>query len=424
MQMESLAKAYILTHGVSFTTAALQHAEVSGAKRQNMVYNLPAMHRVSDKCTTSNLPILDDRLGYARPQELLLIGGDGYTVCVSAVAPVKNRQCAVVDFTNNRLNITTPARPDAGNRLAAIEFVPQPSYYRLLTSSGHPVSRYVSACGHDEMNVWPWHDCAISKTCSFCGINTVQKKVGWEVDKIHALDLRQMVDATEYWNKKRSEVLAEIKESVGLAINDECYHKEIHLILISGNLADHQLNAQAVIYADIAAAITSQYRNRFAEGAVAVTAPPKDLELLWRMREAGIEVGVFNLEAFTPAAFSQHCPGKNRLGREHYLQTLERGVEVFGKGRSWCNFVLGLEATADLIAGCNQLASMGVTPGANVLHLDHGASLRNNPPSLEEVISFFVSLASIYQRHELFPYYCERALRTSLANEAFAGRLA
>lgn len=423
MRAESLAKAYILTHGVSFTDAALDHAETFGAKRQNMVYNLPATDRVADRPATAGLTLLGGVVRNARPQELFLTGDDGYTVCVSAVAPVQNRPCAVVDFTNNRLILTTPARPEIGTRLAATKFVPQPAYYGLRTTSGRPVSRWVSACGYDEMNVWPWHDCAISQTCSFCGINAVQKQVGREVDHIHALDLRREEDADECWHRIRSEVLAEITEAVSLAIDDDCYREEIHLILISGNLADHQLNAQAIIYADIAAAITSQHRNRFVEGAVAVTAPPNDLELLWRMREAGIEVGVFNLEAFTPTAFSRHCPGKNRLGREHYLRTLNRGVEVFGRGHSWCNFVLGLEPSADLLAGCDQLASVGVTPGANVLHLDHGASLRDSPPSLDEVVSFFIALAQIYRRHELRPYYCERALRTSLANEAFAGRL-
>jgi hypothetical protein len=424
MQAESLVKAYILTHGVRFTSDALRHANAIGAKRQNVVYNLPATGGVSVESNKSQrLSSAADSEELARPQELFLVGDDGYKVCVSAVAPVLNRECAVVSFRDGLIAIETPSHPELGKVVASVEFVPQPAYYALKTSRGRAVTRWVSACGYDEMNVWPWHDCAIGKTCTFCGINSVQKKAGRNIDTIHALEWRQSGDAISQWSQVRDGVLAELMEAVELSIDDDCYREECHLILISGNLADHQLDAQALIYAELANAITSRYPGRFAEGAVAVTAPPRDLRLLTHMRDNGIEVGVFNLEAFSPDAFAEHCPGKAAIGRDHYLDTLTAGVDVFGWGRSWCNFVLGLEPIETLLEGCEQLAAAGVTPGANVLHLDHGATLRCDPPTINEVVFFFNSLAEICRKHGHRPYYCERALRTSLANEAFAGRL-
>jgi hypothetical protein len=423
MKAESLTKAYVLTHGVRFSPDALRYAAQGNAKRQNAVYNLPAAEVMAPSSSPGwSLPVIQgNRLD--RPQELFLSGDDGYTVCVSAVAPVEGRESAMVDFEDGRLNIATPARPEIGERLNRVAFVPQPAYYGQHTTSGRPVPRWVSACGYDEMNVWPWHDCAITRPCTFCGINTVQKQVGRGVDRLHALEFRREEDADKMWSSVREAVVNEITEAVGLAINDECYRDEVHLIIISGNLADHQLDTQARIYAEIASAITRRHPGRFAEGAVAVTAPPQDLNLLRAMRDGGIEVGVFNLEAFTPAAFSRHCPGKDRIGRHHYLDTLAAGVGVFGWGRSWCNFVLGLEPVADLLAGCEELASRGVTPGANVLHRDHGAGVKQDPPDLDTVVNFYRELASICRRNSHRPYYCQLALRTSLANEAFAGRL-
>ena len=424
MQAESLVKAYVLTHGVRFSVDALRRAKAVNAKRQNVVYNLPATGGVASESNRSqrlSAATAPDEL--TRPQEMFLVGDDGYTTCVSAVAPVMNRECAVVSFHDGEITIETPSHPELGNAVASVEFVPQPAYYDLKTSSGRAVTRWVSACGYDEMNVWPWHDCAIGKTCSFCGINSVQKKVGRNIDMIHSLDWRQSGDAMSRWLLVRDGVLSELIEAVDLSIDDDCYREDIHLILISGNLADHQLDAQALIYAELANAITSRYPGRFAEGAVAVTAPPSDLRLLANMRDKGIEVGVFNLEAFSPEAFAEHCPGKASIGRDHYLNTLRAGVDVFGWGRSWCNFVLGLEPAETLLDGCEQLAAAGVTPGANVLHLDHGATLRCDPPTIDEVVHFFNRLADIYRNHGHPPYYCARALRTSLANEAFAGRL-
>ncbi|WP_373653112.1 radical SAM protein [Schlesneria sp. DSM 10557] len=425
MKTESLAKAYVLTHGVHFTPSALRFASQVNAKQQNAVYNLPAAEksRTHKHDETITSPASRSEQRFNRPQELFFTGDDKYTVCTSAVAPVPGRECAVVDLCDDRLTLVTPSIPDIGRRLNRIEFVTRPSYYDKLTATGRSVQRWVSACGYDEMNIWPWHDCAISRTCSFCGINAVEKKAGRNLDLIHAVDMRREIDVDSYWLTVRDEVVSEILQAVDLAIDDDCYQDEIHLILISGNLADNQLDAQARIYADLANAITRRHPARFAEGAVAVTAPPSDLGLLRVMRENGIEVGVFNLEAFSPSAFESHCPGKCRIGRDRYLKTLEAGVDVFGWGKSWCNFVLGLESPTDLLAGCEYLASRGVTPGANVLHRDHGASLRLDPPTPETVVDFYRQLANICRRHEHRPYYCQLALRTSLANEAFAGRL-
>jgi hypothetical protein len=425
MQPESLAKAYVLTHGVRFTPEALRYAVQVNAKRQNVVYNMPADDPLGERPVTKNQPIslvlAESQLD--RPQELFLSGEDEYKVCVSAVSPVPGREPATVEYHNNRLSLVTPDSRKAGESLGKVEFVPQPAYYNRQTRSGRAVQRWVSACGYDEMNIWPWHDCAISRPCTFCGINTVQKKAGRDVDLVHALELRHESDADQTWQTTREAVLTEITEAVELAINDECYREEIHLILISGNFADNQLDTQARVYSDIARAITSRHPGRFAEGAVAVTAPPQDLGLLSSMRQSGIEIGVFNLEAYGAVAFATHCPGKDRIGRDHYLTTLLRGVEVFGWGKSWCNFVLGLDPAKDLLAGCEHLDSRGVTPGANVLHRDHGAKVSHNPPDVETVVAFYRELAGIYRRHTHRPYYCQRALRTSLANEAFAGRL-
>lgn len=423
MQAESLVKAYILTHGVEFSVDALEHATATNAKRQNVVYNLPATGGLSVANAKSlRLSLKNSSSELARPQELFLIGEGGYTTCVSAVAPVAGRQCAVVDFRDGRLAIDTPSRPEFGECVVEVRFVPQPAYYDKKTSTGRSVTRWVSACGYDEMNVWPWHDCAIGKTCTFCGINSVQKEAGKSADLVHSLAWRKEASATTQWSNVRDQVLSEILEAVALAIDDDCYREEVHLILISGNLADHQLDDQALIYSELAEAITSRYPGRFAEGAVAVTAPPRDLELVGKMKESGIDVGVFNLEAFSPDAFAKHCPGKNKIGRDQYLDALHHGVNVFGWGNSWCNFVLGLEPLEALLEGCEQLAANGITPGANVLHLDHGATLQCDPPTVEEVIVFFQNLAQIHRMHNHRPYYCQKALRTSLANEAFDKR--
>ncbi len=89
----------------------------------------------------------------------------------------------------------------------------------------------------------------------------------------------------------------------------------------------------------------------------------------------------------------------------------------------WTNFVLGLEPVDDLLAVCRTLALDGIVPSANVLHFDEGNQIDCAPPSLNDVAHFFIELNRINCAQDFRPYYCAKALRTSLTNEAFAQRL-
>jgi hypothetical protein len=92
---ESLVKAYVLSYGVDFTFDAMQHALAINAKRQNVVYNLPATGGLTSATTkSSRLTVATSAGELARPQELFLAGDDGYTVCVSA--SLRLRRCSGV----------------------------------------------------------------------------------------------------------------------------------------------------------------------------------------------------------------------------------------------------------------------------------------------------------------------------------------
>lgn len=208
-----------------------------------------------------------------------------------------------------------------------------------------------------------------------------------------------------------------------MAVGDPCYDEHLHLILISGNLKNDELDSQAHIYADIARELNAKYRHHFTEGVVAVTAPPRTIEGLQMMKDGGVDTVVFNLEAWMPENFASECPGKHEIGRDHYLHMLREAVGIYGWGNSWCNLVLGLDSMEDTIAGCEELARQGITPSANVLHLDEGSRCTKQVPHAADVATFFRRLSQIYRNHDLQPYYCQRALRTSLSNETFAGRL-
>jgi hypothetical protein len=397
IECETQLKAQILTRGVKFTEAALEKAELDKAKKQNRVYNLPL------------------NSSYARPQELLITGGDGYQTVVSCVSPSCDEEAVEIDvFEGTLIAIVGKIIVDG----VRIEFVREPDFYSERLDANEFVKDYVSACGLDEMNILPWKGCAISKGCRFCGVNKVTKDTDTDTLFAHSLS----ADPT-LWEKNKNKYLSNLERALLIAKDDPCYDTHKHLILISGNLSNDKLDLQSEIYSEIGMMIKRIAHLKSTEGLIAVLMPPKDMEKMRQLKNSGIEIVVFNLEVANEPWFSKYCPGKNELGIDFIKTRLKEAVNIFGRGNVWTNFVLGLEPVNDLLRECEVLASCGIVPGANILHLDEGHSLDCGVPSMETVVYFFGELAKIYKKYDMRPFYCAKALRTSLSNEAFENRM-
>ena len=395
---ETLLKIEILTRGVNFSDAALIKAETDNAKKQNKVYNLPKGASLS------------------RPQELLIEGLDNYKTVVSCIANVKERTPVLidVDFEGSIIAFIDNVRIEE----VTIYYIKEPQYYTKKLTNGVNVKEYISACGYDELNILPWKGCYISKNCKFCGVNSISKK-----DDKNMLTAYNISKNLNFWNEKKDDYLQNLKESISIALTSECYKEHAHVILISGNLDNNALDLQAEIYSEISRHIYSNFNNQDTEGIVAVLTPPKNSGKLKEMKESGIDIVVFNLEVGNEPWFSKYCPGKSELGYDFIYNSLLESVKIFGKGKVWSNFVLGLEPIENLLIVCEELAKNGITPGANILHIDEGNQLDCSAPTKEEVIYFYIKLNEIIHKYNLKPYYCSKALRTSIANELFDGRI-
>ena len=398
LKPETNLKAEILTRGVIFSDKAIEKSLKDNAKGQNMVYNAPKGGEAG------------------RPQELFLQGEDGYTTVVSCVSANNYREPVVIDVINNG-ELVCLVNGNIVSENIRVEFVPQPDYYFKKLSNGDYAKKYISACGYDELNIIPWKGCSISKLCKFCGVNRVA--VQNDMDSLHACNISRN---DNLWNENKESYLNSLSESINHALQSECYSDHMHVIIISGNLSDEQLDKQADIYCEIASHIKNQLAGKTTEGIIAVISPPKDLERLKKIKQSGIEIVVFNLEVGNDPWFSKYCPGKSNLGRDFFIEKLKEAAVIFGKGKSWTNFVLGLEPIPLLLELCEELASHGIVSSANVLHLDEGNRLDCHPPTKDDVITFFYELSKINKRYGFDAFYCAKALRTSLSNEMHDNR--
>lgn len=391
---ESYLKSKILTSGVIFSQSALEYAIRCNAKGQNLVYNAPA-------CLE----------GY-RPQELKLIHSDGYETVVSCVAPCTDEPV----FINVEDNELVAVIEGEKVKDVSVEYIIEPEYYSIKLSNQHIAKEYVSACGYDELNILPWLGCAISKCCLFCGTNTVEK-----MNNSNALTAFN-VSRQNAWEKSRVEYLNSLREAIRIAKKSECYKEHMHVIIISGDLCDDRLDDQAKIYSEIARAIKEDVEEA-TEGIVAVMMPPQNPQLLSELYVSGIRKIVFNLEVGDERLFHKYCPGKANIGYKHIINSLYEAVTVFGKNNVWTNFVLGLEPTDKLLKLNEDLAKRGIVSSANVLHIDKGNRLDCSVPDYDTVTHYFYEQACILKKYDQKPFYCSKALRTSLSNEAYDGRI-
>lgn len=393
---ETLLKSLILVNGVEFTSKALNKAAQSNAKQQNLVYNMP---------------IASDRY---RPQELNIKNSiDGYEVVVSCVASNGITSPVLIDVNEDDKLFARYNNDLIPN--IELSFVQTPSYYNNKLSNNINVTNYITACGYDELNIIPWKGCNISDGCLFCGINNFIR--------LEDISAQKISKGLVTWDKYKQEYIPNLLEALDIAIESECYDEHLHAIMISGNLSNDKLDEQAQIYSEIAKSISPILKERATEGLVAVISPPNNLDNIDLMKKSGIEKVVFNLEAISPKGFQHYCPGKAALGREYFIDRLIYAVNIFGKGNVWTNLVVGLEPIDEVLSYCKNIIDKGIVVSGNVLHLDKGNKLDCNVPDPDTVLDFYYQLNILNNTESFNPFYCSKALRTSLTNEAFDSRI-
>ena len=208
--------------------------------------------------------------------------------------------------------------------------------------------------------------------------------------------------------------------ALGPILSDPDVGPHVHLHVMAGNLLD--VNAEWDYVLQLVQAVTRVVRLQEVDSYLNLL-PPPDPVWLERAHALGLDKLIFNLEAYGEAAFSEICPGKQKLiPYQRYLRRMDQAVELFGKGKVYSGFVLGVQPVEDLRRGVAALASRGIVPEYSSFTPKPGTPLAQRArPDLMVTARFARYLADLYQEHGFSPMYCRLSARSSIMTELCHG---
>jgi hypothetical protein len=327
------------------------------------------------------------------PSEIILPGD---IVVASHIRP-KSRLC--LDAENGKPIIT-----NKGVKVSDVSFLKRPQIWSKKTKSGINMKRIANFYGRDCLNFNIYSGCEFWEKgvpCKFCSVMPTQLRYGEVAIKKEPKDVREVA-------------------KTAFALED----KINFVIVTGGSYLDGDMDFDMAISAlkEIKKEIPKSW-NGVIRGNVALMAP-KNLEKIDELMATGIEHPSFNLEVWGKKYFNYICPGKAKYrGLDHIMEAYKYGVKKYGRGVFWVNFVGGLNDIKTLKKGFTQMAKMGVVPGANIFHPDVGSVLgtKRKSPSPEYIIELYKHAAKLYHKYGYKPYFDEKCLRNSIANEAYLG---
>ena len=139
-------------------------------------------------------------------------------------------------------------------------------------------------------------------------------------------------------------------------------------LLLAGAPEEYELNFSGGTYGDPDSMVLywidlARRIREFSSVCITVEfAPPSDLGLLRKMKEAGVNVAIMNLEVADENRRREICPGKSAITYAHYHAAFREAVKVFGWGMVSSVLIGGIQPKEEIMKECAVMAAEGVFP--------------------------------------------------------------
>ncbi len=203
-------------------------------------------------------------------------------------------------------------------------------FYENLPHTGTVLDDLARLHSPTCINIWPSTVCCFDTPelkCRFCSL---------KADAERPIDTGEMSDALKL-------LLAKIPDNYNLNFSGGTYRDPDWMVR-------YWIDLTRKIRAFSQVSITIEF------------APPADLSLLQKLKEAGATVAIMNLEVADPERRKVICPGKSRISYEHYHAAFREAVRVFGWGMVSSVLIGGIQPKEEIIKECTAMASEGVFP--------------------------------------------------------------
>lgn len=119
-------------------------------------------------------------------------------------------------------------------------------------------------------------------------------------------------------------------------------------------------------------------------------APPDTDDWLDRLKDAGLDSILLNIELWGEEARRRRMPGKADISRERYLGALAHAVKILGKNQVSSQIIVGLESLGDTLAAVDAVLDVGAIPLPVVFRPLPGTPLGDiPPPPVDDVMTVF-----------------------------------
>jgi hypothetical protein len=241
-----------------------------------------------------------------------------------------------------------------------VEVLPLPDYLRTKDSIGNLVSNTVMTHA-DRVRISPIAGC--SYYCDFC----------------------------DYAGKKYIlRPLSQILEGLKVSLESKALEAK-HILISGGTPSKNAVQYIDEIYEKVIRSSTIP---------VDVMLAPRDDDIIEKLSNWGIHGYAINIEIFNEDIAKEVIPSKHRIGIKNYARSIEKAVELVGKGRVRSLLVVGLESEETTLEGVEFLAKLGCDPVLSPFRPTEDIKLRNErPPSANFLKNIYLKSLDIVEKY-------------------------
>lgn len=285
----------------------------------------------------------------------------------------------------------------SANPILDVQFSKRPEHYKKQTTKGTPMKYIGQAMGADCLAIAVDKQCHYflnGTFCRYCNITPTNKHSAISRQSNHQ-DIKELID--------------------------EAGKRFRFFDLTGGTFAN--TDEEAIEYTKIGAIIHESLGRNFS-GPFSLT-PPKNLNLLEKLYDTGVDVISFNRDIWNSTAWEKICPGKSAIGQKHFDDAYQKAKEIWGEGNIVAQFLAGpWESNESLLEGVKYYLDRGILVNITCFAGSPGSTFQGKKPkTLKEILDLFIRYGEMIKEYGYYPnkrnsiLTSESANRSSIANE-------